>query len=82
VSWQDIVLAVGSVLFCVALVPSLRGTDKPALATCLITGSVLAGFVAVYASLSLWLATVCTAVSSGLWWTLAWQQRTATPRRM
>jgi hypothetical protein len=73
--WQDIVLAVGSISFAGALVPSLRSSNKPALATSVITGGWLSVFAATYATLRLWFATATTAVTAALWVLLAMQTR-------
>jgi hypothetical protein len=72
--WQDLVLASGSLLLAAALVPTLRSTHKPALWTCLITAACLSVFAAVYGSLALWYSTGTTALTSGCWWTLAYQR--------
>jgi hypothetical protein len=72
--WQDIVLATGSLLLAAALVPTLRSAHKPALWTCLITAACLSVFAVVYGSLALWYSTGTTALTSGCWWTLAYQR--------
>lgn len=72
--WQDVVLTAGSIIFIIALVPSVLSKDKPALTTSLMTGSVLAVFAIVYATLSLWLATVTVASTSLTWFILAYQK--------
>jgi hypothetical protein len=56
--WQDIVLASGSLLLAGALVPT----------------ACLSVFAVVYGSLSLWYSTGTTALTSGCWWTLAYQR--------
>lgn len=68
------VLAVGSLIFAAALVPSLVGKDKPALGTSLPTACALSAFVVVYGSLSLWFSTGTTALTAACWWALAWQK--------
>ncbi len=80
VKWQDPVLASGSLVFIIALVPSLVSTKKPALSTSVLTGTVLAAFAAVYASLSLWFTTITTSVTSICWLVLALQQFRSTNR--
>lgn len=72
--WQDVVLTAGQFVFIVALAPSVLSKDKPALATSLLTGSVLAVFVICFASLSLWLAAITTSFSSLTWFILAYQK--------
>jgi len=72
--WQDVVLAVGSLIFAAALLPSIFSQDKPAFWTSVSTGLVLVVFSATYATLSLWYATVTTFLSALLWLTLAVQK--------
>lgn len=72
--WQDVVLAGGSIVFIIALFPSVFSKNKPALSTSLTTGSVLLIFVFVYASLSLWFAMVSTSITSFVWFVLAFQK--------
>ncbi len=72
--WQDIILSVGQYIFVLALLPSVFGRDKPALSSSLLTGSVLAIFSCVYASLTLWGSTIASAIVAATWFLLAWQQ--------
>lgn len=73
--WQDYVLAVGAFLFTVALIPTLRGINKPALSTSVMTSAVLWVFAATYATLELWLATIAQVIGACAWAVLAWQVR-------
>jgi hypothetical protein len=73
-NWQDIVIAVGSLVFAIALLPSVLGKDKPALSTSIMTGTVLVVFMLVYATLDLWYATFTTFLAAALWITLAVQK--------
>ena len=75
--WQDLVLTTGSVLFIIALAPSVFSKDKPALTTSLLTGTVLAVYAVVYVTLSLWLTTVTVGFTSLTWFILAYQKYTA-----
>ena len=54
--WQDIVLSVGAWIFFIALIPSIKSRDKPAIMTSLPTGIVLVIFALTYATLGLWLS--------------------------
>lgn len=74
--WQDIVIAIGSLIFAAALMPSVLSKDKPALWTSVTTGFVLAVFTVTYASLSLWYATFTTSLAALLWIVLAIQKLT------
>lgn len=73
-SWRDLILTAGTFVFIIGLLPSVLGKDKPALSTSLITGTTLLVFTIIYATLSLWLTTLLTAIISGLWFTLAVQR--------
>lgn len=73
-SWQDIILTVGVWVFFFALLPSIFSKNKPAFSTSIVTGSVLASFVIVYASLSLWASAASTSLISATWFILAWQK--------
>ena len=73
-AWQDYILTAGSILFIVALLPSVFSKDKPALKTSLLTGTILAIFAFTYASLSLWFTTITTALASITWFILVYQK--------
>jgi hypothetical protein len=73
-AWQDIVLTAGNYIFAIALLPSVFGPDKPALSSSLMTGSVLALFGVVYLSLGLVSSTFSVALTSFIWFVLAYQQ--------
>ena len=73
-TWQDIVLSVGSWIFTIALIPSVLSKDKPALSSSLMTATVLTVYVAVYLTLSLWMAAASTALVAAMWYILAVQK--------
>ncbi len=72
--WQDIVLTLGSIVFIIALLPSVLSKNKPAVSTSLSTGIVLAIFAGVYVSLALWFTATTTGVTSAVWLVLAFQK--------
>ena len=72
--WQDIVLALGSLVFSAALLPSIRSKHKPHISTSLLTAGVLLVYVIVYATLSLWYTMVAMALNATLWLILAGQR--------
>lgn len=74
-SWQDTLIAVGQVLFIIALVPALLGSSKPPRFTCLLTGGVLAAFAVAFGSLSLWWGSWSAAVCALCWFILLCQAR-------
>lgn len=73
-AWQDIILTVGNYIFAIALLPSVFGPDKPALSSSLMTGTVLAIFGVVYLSLGLVSSTFSVALTSVIWFVLAYQK--------
>ncbi|MDF2460727.1 MAG: hypothetical protein K0S68_130 [Candidatus Saccharibacteria bacterium] len=72
--WQDLVFTAGTIIFAVALIPSVLGKDKPALATSLSTGLVLVVFCFTYASLSLWFSAISVLATASMWLIMAWQK--------
>ena len=73
VSWQDIVLTLGSVGFLIALIPTILGAAKPAPLTSFATGFVLVVFAVTYATLDLRFASVVTAITGLAWFFILWQ---------
>lgn len=73
-NWQDLVLAIGSIIFVIALVPSVAGKNKPALSTSLLTGTVLVVFGISYLTLTLWYAATTTFMTAVMWYILAAQK--------
>jgi hypothetical protein len=77
-SWQDLVLTVGQVIFVIALIPTVVGKDKPALQTSVLTSAVSFSFMAVYVSLSVPFASMTAALNGSMWLVLAvqkWRER-------
>ncbi len=72
--WQDFVLSAGSLVFTIALVPSILGRHKPALFTSLLTASILAIYAFVYGTLSLWFTTFAVVLNCLAWSILALQK--------
>lgn len=72
--WQDWVFSVGTWIFVVALIPTIRGKQKPELSTSIVTGSILAVFVITYLSLNLWLSALSNVITSACWFLLAYQK--------
>lgn len=72
--WQDYVLALGSVIFTLALVPSLKSKNKPAIVTSLSTSSVLFVFAITFVTMSLWYSAIAAFVNGMAWLALAMQE--------
>ena len=72
--WQDIVLTIGSWIFIIALIPTLRDREKPQLSTSVVTGTVLLVYAFVYATLGLWISVVSTSALAIAWLVLALQK--------
>ena len=82
--WQDVVIAGGgSWIMVAALVPTLLGSEKPALSSCILTSIILGAFSASYATLGLWNASLAALVLTCIWLTLSFQQwRRKRPMKM
>lgn len=64
---QDVILSAGGWFFAIALVPMVFKGPQPPLLTSVATGTILAVFAVVYATLDLQLAMVTTAITSVMW---------------
>ena len=65
--WQDVILTAGSIVFLLALIPTIVGPSKPAASTSAITGSVLLLFALTYLTLGLYLSAVTTSLTGAAW---------------
>jgi hypothetical protein len=69
--WQDFVIGLGSILFILALIPTLLSDDKPRYETAIITSAVLFGFSGTYITLDLVFAAITSAITASLWLKIA-----------
>ena len=74
-TWQDIVIAVGQLLFVLALIPSLVTVLKPPRLTCALTGTVLLLFSGTFLSLGLWYSAATAFACGTCWLVLFFQDR-------
>ena len=75
--WQDFVIGAISLIFGVGLIPTIRGSSKPAISTSFVTSLGLFIMGMVDFTLSLWLTAVICLMSGALWGVLLWQAVTA-----
>jgi hypothetical protein len=75
VHWQDSILTVGQFFFIAALIPALKHKHKPPFVTSFMNASVLFIFAGVYVTLSLWFASITTAIVGVMWLVLAIQNK-------
>ncbi len=68
--WQDWIIGIGNFVFFVALIPTIRAYEKPAVSTSAMTASVMTTFVICFVTLHLWLSFVAGALSASCWWIL------------
>jgi len=71
---QDWVFSVGQIIFLIALIPTLKGKDKPALTTSVVTSIILAIFAITYFTLDLWFSAVASVAMTAAWAILAFQK--------
>jgi len=72
--WQDWVFSLGQIIFLIALIPTLKGKDKPAFTTSVVTAIILVFFTATYLSLKLWFSAASSVAMTIAWGTLAVQK--------
>ncbi|HEX7368223.1 MAG TPA: hypothetical protein VF261_01035 [Candidatus Saccharimonadales bacterium] len=73
-TWQEIVLAAGQILFLVALIPSMVTDDKPEIYTSIMTGAVALSISITYLTLHIKLASVMAFLNFVAWGILAVQK--------
>jgi len=73
--WQDIVIMVACFGFAVALIPSIRGDNKPAKSSCLLTAMLLSAIAVCFATMRYWLSFTAETTSIAAWLILYHQQR-------
>lgn len=72
--WQDYVFTVGTVVFAIGLIPTLKFKKYPSLSTCFTTACVMCAYSIANATLGLWLTSLSVAVTCGLWLYMALAQ--------
>ena len=72
--WQQSVLALGQVVFIVALLPSVFSKDKPEIWTSIITGTVALSIAITYVTMHLQVAAVSAFFNFVFWSILAMQK--------
>ena len=72
--WQDWVFSLGGFLILASLVPTLRGEQKPALTTGIMSFVLVAIFACTMVTLGLWLSAFANALISLSWGVLAFQR--------
>lgn len=65
--WQDAVFTAGTIVFLLALIPTILGPSKPAASTSAMTGGVLLLFSLTYLTLDLYLSAVTTLLTATAW---------------
>ena len=73
--WQDVVIMVACFGFAIALIPSIRGKQKPARSSCALTMVLLTAIAVCFATLGLWLSVVSEITAIIAWGILLFQKR-------
>lgn len=73
--WQDVVIMVACFSFALALIPSIRGQNKPARSTCAMTIVALTAVAVCFGTLRLYLALASEIVGITAWGILLFQKR-------
>lgn len=72
--WQDTLIAICQIAFLPAMWPTVRGRDKPALATSVLNAVIVSVIAFALATLGLWLAFGTAILIAGTWAILAVQK--------
>lgn len=72
--WQDWVFAAAGFILGASLIPTIRGDDKPALSTGLITTVVISIVSVTMATMGLWLSAATNLIIVAAWGTISWQK--------
>jgi len=73
--WQDVVIMFGCFGFALALIPSIRGKQKPERSSCLLTIILLMAIAICFATLGLWLSMASEITAIIAWAILLFQKR-------
>lgn len=73
--WQDVVIMIACFGFAVALIPSIRGKQKPARSSCILTIALLMAIAVCFATLGLWLSMASEITAIIAWGILLVQKR-------
>ena len=72
--WQDWIFTIGQLIFVIALIPTIKGKDKPAFITSFITSIFIFLFGLTYLSLNLWGSAIFAFLNATAWAVLAFQK--------
>ena len=72
-SWQDMLIAIGSWILALSLIPSIIELKTPDWKTCLITAPILTSFVISFYTLNLKNSAMATFAAAFCWWILLYQ---------
>lgn len=79
--WQQTVLALGQIIFIIALLPSVFTKDKPEIWTSIITGTVALSIAITYITMSLPVAAISAFFNFVFWSILAYQKFNQSKKR-
>jgi hypothetical protein len=65
--WQDTVIALCQLSFVPALLPTIRGTEKPALTTCVMNAVIVSAIAVTQATLGLWYSVSTSSLTVVAW---------------
>ena len=65
--WQDIVFALGSIVFTIALIPAILEKKYPPISTCVLTGVMIGVYAVTDITLQLWFSAITGAISALFW---------------
>ncbi|MPZ48853.1 MAG: hypothetical protein GEU75_06000 [Dehalococcoidia bacterium] len=72
--WQDWVFSIGGFVILISLIPTIRGDQKPALTTSVMSLAIISIFAVTMATLGLWLSASANAGVAAAWGVMAVQR--------
>lgn len=72
--WQDTVIAICQLAFLPSMLPTLLGSDKPALATSILNAVIVSIIVLTFVTLELWFSVITGFITASIWAILAIQK--------
>lgn len=72
--WQDTVIALCQLSFVPALIPTIRGAEKPALTTCIMNAVIVCAIAVTQATLGLWYSVSTSSLTVIAWIVLTVQK--------
>jgi hypothetical protein len=72
-TWQDWVIGIGQFVFFIALIPTIKGKNKPAVSTAITTAITMSVYIPTLWTLKLYWSVLPTVLGTVAWWIITYQ---------